>query len=188
MRESSTPPSSIRPITRKLRLYTLYELKHPRTRLPKNCSCDVLAVVCAVSPTATKTPFHVWKRDLRIVDSSMERLRQKDGGARGKKAPSIQLSVCVDAKTFAPPVGTVALFRNLKTHSWEGLSLNAYESECKGRQWFFTDPELTEQQAEFERERTWWEQRGRVWWEEQGGNYYRDEAIAGKSVESEETE
>lgn len=158
-------------ITRKLHIYSLYDLKHPRTRLPKNCSCDVLAVICSVSPHVAKTMGRYVKRDLRIMDSSLDRFREspdKNGTiARMPKAAmnGIQLSVFVDAERFRPEVGTVALIRNLKTHTWEGVSLNAYEAECKNRAWFLERQEVELELREFfDKEEKWWREIGNERW------------------------
>ncbi|KKZ61085.1 hypothetical protein EMCG_04281 [[Emmonsia] crescens] len=125
-------PGILRPISRPLNLVTLSQLLHPAKPLPKrNYLCDVLAVISWISPDIVKRPQMPPKRDLRIMDPTIANHQQRLG---------VSVSVFVDAGTFNPPVGTVGLFRSLKTHEWEGVSLNAYEKDCKGREWFVCDP------------------------------------------------
>ncbi|KAK2810466.1 hypothetical protein FQN50_002955 [Emmonsiellopsis sp. PD_5] len=115
------------PISRPLNLHPLTTLLHPTHPLPKrNYLCDILAIITWISPQVIKRRHMPPKRDLRVMDASIA------GHPRG----GMSVSVFVDAETFMPAVGTVGLFRGLKTHEWEGVSLNAYEKECKGREWF----------------------------------------------------
>ncbi|PGH17523.1 hypothetical protein AJ79_01123 [Helicocarpus griseus UAMH5409] len=153
-----TPTSqSLHPITRPLNLHTLSQLLMPsKPRLKRNYICDVLAVISWISPEIVKRPFMSPKRDLRIVDPSLLELRQRDPGQQQeqynhqKSVMGVSVSVFVNAATFSPSVGTVALFRNLKTHEWEGVSLNAYEKNCKGREWFVSEPERVREILEAE--------------------------------------
>ncbi|ODH50478.1 hypothetical protein GX48_03439 [Paracoccidioides brasiliensis] len=124
-------PGILKPINRPLNLLTLSQLLHPPKPLPKrNYLCDILAVISWISPTIVKRPHMPPKRDLRIMDPSLEDHQQRTG---------VSVSVFANAATFNPPVGTVGLFRSLKTHEWEGVSLNAYEKDCLGREWFVSD-------------------------------------------------
>ena len=46
----------------------------------------------------------------------------------------------VEPKHFTPAVGTVALFRSVTSHEWDGGSLNAYPKLCEGKDWFVPNP------------------------------------------------
>ncbi|KMP06749.1 hypothetical protein CIHG_08377 [Coccidioides immitis H538.4] len=101
------------------------------------------------------------KRDLRIVDSSFTSHPQRNQHPSNTKLElGISVSVFVDAERFCPPVGTVALFRSLKTHEWEGISLNAYEKDCGGgKEWFTCDKRKLEDAGyDVVGMRKWWEQ------------------------------
>ncbi|KAK2760413.1 hypothetical protein FQN54_002483 [Arachnomyces sp. PD_36] len=122
---------ALRPIERPLNVLSLSELVYPYKPLPKrNYLCDIFAVVSWISPNVVKRQHMPPKRDLRILDPTIEQRRPR----------GLQVSVFADAAGFNPPVGTIALFRSLKTHEWDGISLNAYEKDCLGREWFITDP------------------------------------------------
>jgi len=84
------------------------------------------------------------KRDLRIVDPSSDK--------------AVLLSVFDDPLHFTPAVGTVALFRNLRMHEWDGGSLNAYEKYCAGYEWFVPNPVGVEG-CDVEALREWWVER-----------------------------
>ncbi|KAK2774185.1 hypothetical protein FQN53_003724, partial [Emmonsiellopsis sp. PD_33] len=123
---SSQPPTPFHlpgnplPISRPLNLHPLTTLLHPPHPLPKrNYLCDILAIITWISPQVIKRRHMPPKRDLRVIDASIA------GHPRG----GMSVSVFVDAEAFMPRVGTVGLFRGLKTHEWEGVSLNAYEKE-----------------------------------------------------------
>lgn len=121
----------LQPIERPLNLLTLSDLVSPIRPFPRrNYICDVLAVILWISPEIVKRPYMPAKRDLRIIDPTIPH-----------KPFGVSVSVFVNAATFKPTVGTIALFRSLKTHEWEGISLNAYVKDCKGRDWFITDAE-----------------------------------------------
>ncbi|OJD12540.1 hypothetical protein AJ78_06885 [Emergomyces pasteurianus Ep9510] len=130
-------PGILKPISRPLNLLTLSQLLYPAKPLPKrNYLCDVLAVISWVSPDIVKRPQMPPKRDLRIMDPT---IADQQHHALQRRL-GVSVSVFADAATFSPPVGTVGLFRSLKTHEWEGVSLNAYEKDCKGREWVVCDP------------------------------------------------
>ncbi|KAI5305320.1 hypothetical protein KEM56_004732 [Ascosphaera pollenicola] len=92
--------------------------------------CDVLAIVVWLSPVkATRLGT---KRDMLLVDHTWP------------KSPSekaVLLSTFVAPQSFNPPVGTIGLFRGLKTHKYQGLSLNSYKEDNEGKEWFITDEE-----------------------------------------------
>ncbi|PGG97298.1 hypothetical protein GX51_07393 [Blastomyces parvus] len=136
-------PGILRPISLPLNLLTLSQLLHPAKPLPKrNYLCDVLAVISWISPYIIKRPYMPPKRDLRIMDPTIASAHRSSHDAQEhpqqqqQQQMGVSVSVFVDAASFNPPVGTVGLFRSLKTHEWEGVSLNAYEKDCKGREWF----------------------------------------------------
>ncbi|EQL31005.1 hypothetical protein BDFG_06636 [Blastomyces dermatitidis ATCC 26199] len=133
----------LKPISRPLNLLTLSQLLHPAKPLPKrNYLCDVLAVISWISPDIIKRPYMPPKRDLRIMDPTITSTAQRSSHSAPQQQQrlGVSVSVFVDAAAFNPPVGTVGLFRCLKTHEWEGVSLNAYEKDCKGREWFVCEP------------------------------------------------
>ncbi|QSS66898.1 RPA1_DBD superfamily domain-containing protein, partial [Histoplasma capsulatum] len=133
-------PGILEPVSRPLNLHTLSQLLHPAKPLPKrNYLCDVLAVISWISPDIVKRPQMPPKRDLRIMDPTITSHKNNLNHALQQRL-GVSVSVFVDAAAFSPPVGTVGLFRCLKTHEWEGVSLNAYEKDCKGREWFVCEP------------------------------------------------
>lgn len=139
----------LRPIERPLNVLSLSELIYPYKPLPKrNYLCDVFAVISWVSPTVVKRQHMAPKRDLRILDPTIEQRRPR----------GLQVSVFADAAGFNPPVGTIALLRSLKTHEWDGVSLNAYEKDCLGREWFITGPEKLKG-YDVTAMKAWWERR-----------------------------
>ncbi|KZF21189.1 hypothetical protein L228DRAFT_262236 [Xylona heveae TC161] len=128
------PPPSIQPPSqprasplapstcpRSSKIYTLSSLL---THVPyrQNYKLSVVAIIDWVSPHLIKRPNMDLKRDIRIVDPTTTR--------------RVLLSVYADPEHFTPAVGTVALFRHLRNHKWEGASLNAYKSDCEGKSWF----------------------------------------------------
>lgn len=139
----------LRPIERPLNVLTLSELVYPYKPLPKrNYICDVFAVISWIAPTVVKRQHMSPKRDLRILDPTIEQ----------RKPRGVQVSVFADAAGFQPPVGTIALLRSLKTHEWDGVSLNAYEKECMGREWFISDPAKLKG-YDVPAMKEWWERR-----------------------------
>ncbi|KAL8825617.1 MAG: hypothetical protein Q9170_007724 [Blastenia crenularia] len=92
----------------------------------RNTHHDVLALIISVSPGVIKRNGMPPKRDLRIMDISTIK--------------KVSLSIFVNAENFQPEPGTVALFKHLKTHEFDGGSLNAYSKDCDGKDWFIPDP------------------------------------------------
>ncbi|KAL8896792.1 MAG: hypothetical protein Q9192_002914, partial [Flavoplaca navasiana] len=87
---------------------------------------DVLALIVSVSPDTVKRANMPSKRDFRIMDISTTK--------------KVLLSVFTKAEDFHPQPGTVALFKHLTTHEYDGGSLNAYVKDCAGSDWFIPDP------------------------------------------------
>ncbi|KAI9770202.1 MAG: hypothetical protein M1835_006593 [Candelina submexicana] len=116
----SQPLPPPKPILRPLTLTALSSL--PTLPKQQNQLLDVLALVVAVSPQTVKRPNMPLKRDIRLFDLSTPK--------------RVALSVFVDAESFVPDVGTVAVFRSVKNHRWDGGSLNAYPGDCEGFKWF----------------------------------------------------
>ena len=120
----STPSKRILPILRPLRVTPLIDL--PRARAFRNKLYDVCAVICSAGENIIQRRGITDKRDFRLMDLSTKR--------------QVQLSVFVDPMHFMPPLGTVALFRSVAFHEWDGGSLKAYYKNCGGRKWFIEDP------------------------------------------------
>ena len=118
---------TVLPITRPLRIQPLRSILSPNNR--RNSVVDVLAVITFVSPHVVTPPRLPPKRDLRLLDPSCPSTRQP-----------VLFSVFVDPNHFRPAVGTVALFRSVTTHEWNGGSLNAYDKDCAGRKWYLPNP------------------------------------------------
>ena len=93
----------------------------------KNEVHDILALIVHVDAHTFKPPRMPRKRDLRIMDTSTSK--------------RVVLSVFTDPVGFAPKPGTVALFRNLTTHDWDGGNLKAYPWLCEDRPWFMPVPD-----------------------------------------------
>lgn len=114
------------------------------SRHSRNQRADYLAIVSWVDDKTIKRVNMELKRDLRIVDPSTDK--------------AVLLSVFTDPVNFTPVVGTVALFRNLRMHEWDGGSLNAYEKDCKGYEWFVPNPVGVEG-CDVQGLRGWWVKR-----------------------------
>ena len=121
-------PVTLKEITRPLKISPLAKVTGPRT--VRNRIHDVLAVVCSVDDQVVNRQGYPMQRNMRITDPSTTK--------------QVQLTVFVDAATFCPAVGTVALFRSVTTHEWNGGSLKAYPRDCAGTRWFFPEPGSTE--------------------------------------------
>ena len=117
---SYTKPDTLQPITRPLKLSPLASVTGPNRS--KNEVHDILAVITHVDAHTYKPPHMPRKRDLRIMDTSTSK--------------RVILSVFTDPVGFEPEVGTVALFRNLTTHDWDGGNLKAYPWLCEAKGWF----------------------------------------------------
>ena len=124
-------------ITRPLKLTALSGIIGPKAT--RNRVVDVVGVICEVNPDIARRPKMPDQRDIRIMDTSTTK--------------KVQLTVFVDAINFLPKVGTVALFRSVTTHEWNGGSLKAYPRDCEGRDWFL--PGRVDESAA-EELRAWW--------------------------------
>ncbi|KAL9117507.1 MAG: hypothetical protein Q9187_005954 [Circinaria calcarea] len=123
-RTISTPLKRILPVLRPLRVTPLVDL--PRARAFRNKLYDVCAIICSTGENIVQRRGITDKRDFRLMDLSTKK--------------KVQLSVFVDPLHFMPPPGTVALFRSVAFHEWDGGSLKAYHKNCGGRRWFIEDP------------------------------------------------
>ncbi|WEW59452.1 hypothetical protein PRK78_004926 [Emydomyces testavorans] len=144
---SNAPRQPSLPITRPLNLLPIHTLLHPPRPLPKrNYIVDLFAIISWISPTTITRPNMPLKRDLRVIDPSFQFHPYRNQHASNPKLElGLSVSVFVAAEGFCPAVGTIALFRSLKTHEWEGVSLNAYEKDCGGgREWFVSERERLE--------------------------------------------
>ncbi len=92
----------------------------------RNTRHDILALIVSISPEVVKRNGMPPKRDLRVMDISTIK--------------KVSLSVFANAEDFHPELGTVALFKHLTTHDYDGGSLNAYAKDCEGQDWFIPDP------------------------------------------------
>ena len=140
--ESSNQPadsraSNVKPITRPLKLTALSSIIGPKAS--RNRVIDVVGVVCEVNPDIVRRANMPDQRDIRVMDTSTTK--------------RVQLTVFVDAINFLPKMGTVALFRSVTTHEWNGGSLKAYPRDCEGRDWFL--PGKVDESAA-EELRAWW--------------------------------
>ncbi|KAL8651509.1 MAG: hypothetical protein Q9210_003212 [Variospora velana] len=91
----------------------------------RNTKHDVLALITSVSEIIERAGMPP-KRDFRLIDISTIK--------------KVSLSVFVNAEDFHPEPGTVALFKHLTTHDYDGGSLNAYAKDCENQEWFVPDP------------------------------------------------
>ncbi|KAI4288588.1 MAG: hypothetical protein L6R35_002146, partial [Caloplaca aegaea] len=91
----------------------------------RNTKHDVLALITSVSEIIKPAGMPP-KRDLRLIDISTIK--------------KVSLSVFANAEDFYPEPGTVALFKHLTTHDYDGGSLNAYAKDCENQEWFIPDP------------------------------------------------
>lgn len=94
---------------------------------------DILALIVSVSADTIMCASMPPKRDLRVMDVSTTK--------------RVCLSVYVDAQNFVPEPGTVAHFKYLTTHEFDGGSLKAFPRECEGKEWFVPDPQGFEYQV-----------------------------------------
>lgn len=92
----------------------------------RNTHHDILALIITASPDVIKRAGMPPKRDFRIMDISTTK--------------KVLLSVFANAEEFQPLPGTVALFKHLTTHDYDGGSLNAYAKDCSNPDWFVPDP------------------------------------------------
>lgn len=136
---STTPKTmSSTPMSTSLKILTLSDLLAPRIPFPKrNYPCNVIAVISWISPQVIQRAHMPPKRDLRLIDPTIIETvdKRRSSVTTASSLPStsppsmtanwtvgISMSVFIDAAEFHPPVGTVAFFRGIKTHEWEGIT------------------------------------------------------------------
>ncbi|POR36339.1 Uncharacterized protein TPAR_03465 [Tolypocladium paradoxum] len=107
-----------------LKLTTLRAIPH----LPyaQNWTCNVLAVVAALSPVEPSRLAPFAQRTARLADPST--------------AKQVHLTVFLDPEGFAPRVGSAVLLTGVKNHRFDGGSLKKYASDGGGGRWWFEDP------------------------------------------------
>lgn len=125
-------------IYRPLDVRCLRSLK--KTIPQQNLICDVIAIIDWISPTVEHVSVGS-KRELKLVDNTTDK--------------KVLLSVFDDPENFTPAVGTIALFRNVRNHKWNGYSLNAYEKDCAGFDWFIPNPDWVDE-IRVRVLRNWW--------------------------------
>lgn len=135
--------------------HTLFSLLHPATPLPpRNYPVTVLAAISWISPSAVHqagSPFPP-KRTLKLHDPSIS-----------DRQVGVSISVFVDAATFTPRHGTIALFRGVVMQMWKDeVILNAYPT-LRGKAWYVDDEsELEGLGYDVKGMRAWWEARKRA--------------------------
>jgi hypothetical protein len=133
-----------------LPFHTLSSLLHPPVALPpKNYSITILAVVSWISPTLVLRPPFPPRRSLKLHDPSIT-----------SQQVGVSISVFIDAATFKPRHGTIALFQGvvMQRHRDEVI-LNAYPG-LRGTEWYVDDEKrLRELGHDVRAMRGWWEER-----------------------------
>ena len=134
--------------------HTLHSLLHPSNPLPpRNYPVTILAVISWISPTILHQPGSPFppKRTLKLHDPSIT-----------DRQVGVSISVFIDAATFTPRHGTVALFQGVVMQMWrDEVILNAYPS-LRGGKWYIEDGrELKEMGYDVKGMRAWWEERKR---------------------------
>ena len=107
-----------------LQLSTLASITGPNAS--RNKQVNILAMIDYVSSSTVKPTTAPLKRDVRIVDPSIDR--------------KVTLSVFIDPVNFIPKQYDIILFRDLTTHDFSGGNLNAYPKKCRGKEWYIVDP------------------------------------------------
>ena len=132
-------------------LHSLASLLKPSAPLPqKNYRCSVFGVISWVSPSLIKKPGFPVKRHVKIHDQTI-----------GDRYSGISISIFLDAEHFIPETGSIALFRGVRAQWWEAeVILNAYEGDCRDKEWFVTDRGALEVEGlDWQGLQGWWEQR-----------------------------
>jgi hypothetical protein len=134
--------------------HTLHSLLHPPIPLPpRNYPVTILAVISWISPTTLHQPGSPFppKRTLKLHDPSIT-----------DRQVGVSISVFIDAASFTPRHGTVALFRGVVMQMWrDEVILNAYPS-LRGTKWYVEDGrELEGMGYDVRGMRAWWEERRR---------------------------
>lgn len=122
---------------------------------------DVLVIITHVNPRVLTRKGFPDSRELLVMDTST--------------AKQVHVTVFIDAANFRPEVGTVAVFRSMTTHEWNGGSLKAYAQRCAGMQWYVPEYPGWQWEEEGEELRACLESRpeakvlpDRIWWTERG--------------------
>ena len=130
--------------------HTLSSLLHPPVPLPpKNYSITILSVISWISPTLVSRPPFPPRRSLKLHDPSIT-----------SQQVGVSISVFIDALTFKPRHGTIALFQGvvMQKHRDEVI-LNAYPG-LRGTEWYVDNEErLKELGHDVPAMRGWWEER-----------------------------
>ncbi|MCJ1351412.1 MAG: hypothetical protein MMC33_001396 [Icmadophila ericetorum] len=121
---SPSTPKPLKTISRPLKVTPLADLVGRRA--VRGRILDVCVLICFVSEEIIKRKDMPEIRHLRVTDLSTKK--------------RVLFSCCTNPRRFFPPVGTVALLRNVSTHEWDGGSLNAFPRDCADRDWFLRDP------------------------------------------------
>lgn len=134
--------------------HTLLSLLHPPTPLPpRNYPVTVLAAISWISPSIIHQPGSPFppKRTLKVHDPSIS-----------DRQVGISISVFIDAESFRPRHGTIALFRGVVMQMWKDeVILNAY-SNLRERGWYVDDErELKGLGYDVKGMKVWWKERKR---------------------------
>jgi len=121
---ASTTPHPLSHISTPLTLSSLSSITGPHRS--RNRLVSVLALVHSVDPDTIKRPKMPLKRDIRITDTSTDKI--------------VTLSIFTTPLDIIPSPESVVLFRNVTTHDFKGGNLNAYPKQCEGKDWCIPDP------------------------------------------------
>ncbi|KAI9887651.1 MAG: hypothetical protein M1823_000515 [Watsoniomyces obsoletus] len=178
MASPQVPNLPLKPIPRPLEKEAITLSCIPSLQPRQNRLCDVLAIIDWVCPNV-QSCFLGPKREVRLVDDSTDK--------------RVLLSVFINPTEFKPEIGTVALWRNLRNHKWEGYSLNAYDKDCNGWKWFVMGEDLEKEgekvgleKRRVEELRKWWEKRCEMEREEKEKEKDGVKEEVGKNGEQEE--
>ncbi|KAL1893896.1 hypothetical protein Cpir12675_003872 [Ceratocystis pirilliformis] len=107
-----------------LKLTTLGSVPYLPYKL--NWTCNILAIIISLNPVEPGTLAPL-QRIARLIDPTV--------------AMPMRLTVFLNPQEFTPPLGVPVLLVGVKNHTYEGGSLNKYESDkpLKGQRWWYTD-------------------------------------------------
>ena len=158
---SSSTPGSFLPTHN---LPSLTPPYHPLSSLlspnlpSKNYPLTTLAVITYVSSALLSKPNSPFppKRNIRILDPSLARDPSHPQG--------LSVAVYVDAKSFLPVPGTIALFRGIVMQKFgREVILNAYatlKDKAENEKWYIDDEQVLEAMGfDVKGMRRWWEDR-----------------------------
>ena len=122
----------------------------------KNYPLTTIAIITYVSPSLLSKPNSPFppKRNIRLLDPSLPKSHTQ----------GLTLAVYIDAKTFFPAAGTIALFRGVVMHKFgKEVILNAYaplKDKPESEKWYVDDEvTLVEMGFDVKGMRAWWEHR-----------------------------